>query len=582
MTAGASRLDGVLLALALAVFAALGLWMSRSMMVFSEEFITVPSTPGRVTARSPGPDGRLRFEAACRPGDRRVLLSGERPTLALCLGARRYPIMAAPHFTGLFLWPLELLRPLHGDDPFALRAILLSLGALSIALTHRVIARLRGRRLASLAAVGMAVSSCFVCLTSILQNFETLPWLWLVAALLCVTDVPALAPGAGDARGEVPTRRLVMAAGCVGLALLANVKAVFLLGPLALLAWRLGVRFDRVRAPQWGAMMAAGAAPLAPVLAPFAMDPSMRWSQGRGSNLRGDLAANLQRPEKLLDAAHDLIHEWASFGRYMTRGEVDAPSLALASAVCAFVLVDTARTLARRRGCAVTAACGVTIVTYLAVVTLLYAEFPANYTPLHAVYGVAIGCAVERLVTHLRGIVPTAARVALAAAVFAAFAGGTVRSLGALSEVVFVTNTRVERELTAYLVAHPEPRSATVTVNLLAGGVLDAISRGRLRTVQAHPWLNDCERIDRQTELAACLNARWTSLLQGLAGDGVIRVVLPASLAFVSRPPELLAAQRAQLDAAARALGMAVRLERTFYTPANVPAALLFRVTGAR
>ncbi len=52
---------------------------------------------------------------------------------------------------------------------------------------------------------------------------------------------------------------------------------------------------------------------------------------------------------------------------------------------------------------------------------------------------------------------------------------------------------------------------------------------------------------------------------------------MPTSLAFVSRPPQLLEAQRAGLEAAARELGLSLRLERTFYTPRGAPAAQLLR-----
>lgn len=565
------RLDRALLVVALAVFLALGAAMTRAMMVFSEELIMLPTNVGRVTASSPGPDGRLRFEVGCRPGDLRVVLSGERPTLSLCVGARRFPIMAAPHFSGLFLWPIELFRFAHGDDPFAQRAMLLSLGALSIALTHRLVARLRGSRLAALSALGMAVSSCFVCLTSIVQNFETLPWVWLMAAGLLAVD----AREPLDARGA---RRMVAAAACVGLSLLANVKAIFLLGPMALVAWRLGARVDALPTSLRRKMLVAAMVPLAPVLAPLAIDPSMRWSQGRGSNWRADLASNLARPEKVLEAARDLALEWGDFGRYLTRGAVDPLPTIAAACVCAFVLVDTARTLRRGRGCPVTAACGVALATYLAVVTLLYAEFPANYTPLHAVFGVAVGCAVDRLDGWLRPRAPALVRAAVAVAALAVFALGTARSQGAMAEVAFVTNSHAERALVRHLVDHPEPDGVTVTVNLLSGGVLDAISRARVRTVQAHPWLGACEHRARGADASPCFHDRWTSLLTGLSGHGPVRVVMPASLAFVGRPPRVLAAQRAQLDLAARELGMSVRVERVFTTPAGVPAAVLLRV----
>jgi hypothetical protein len=572
------------LALALAVFAALGLAMSRRMMVFSEEFIILPAPSRRVLAPRPGPDGRPREEPSCRDAPpRRLLLSGERPTLSLCVGARRFPVMAAPQFAGLFLWPLELLRPLHRDDPFAVRALLLPLGALAIALGYRLTARLGGRRLAALGALGTAVSPCFVSLTAIVQQFETLPWIFLLASLLALTGCPELAPpreGAAPAEGPPSTARLVAGALCAGLAVLANVKALFCLAPLAALALRLGARPGAVRPRQRAAMAAVALGALLPMAAPFALDPSMGWAQGKGGDWRRDLAANLLRPTKALEAARDLVLMWSDFGSYLVGARPSLPSLLVAGAAFAFVLADTARTLARRRGCPVTAGCGVIMLAYLAVVTLLYAEFPANYTPLHGVYGLALGCAAHRLAGWLqaRRIPPAAAALLAAAAVTGPFAASTVGSIRAFAEIPFVTNSRAERDLVRYLEAHPEPGSVTVTMNLLLGGVPDALSRGRVETVQAHRWFGVCERGESRADPAECLRGRWAALLRDRPGVRVTRVVVPASLAFVRRPPALLRAQVAQLERAARELGLALRLERTFSTPAGAPAARLYRL----
>ena len=579
--------DRAALALALVVFLGFGLTMSERMMVFSEEFIILPTPARRVLAATPGPDGRPQPEPSCRDARHpRLMLSGERPTLSLCVGPRRFPILSAPQFAGFFLWPLELLRPLHQDDPHVQRELLLSLGLLSLALGYRLTARLGGRRLAALAALGTAVSPCFVSLFGIIQHFETLPWILLTGALLALSGCPPLAPPGPSsvAAGEPPsTGRLLLGAACAGLALLANIKALFIIVPLTALALRLGVRFGAIRPRQRVLMAAVAGASLLPMLIPIAMDPSMSWAQGRGSNWQSDLLTNLQHPLKVFAAARDLVLMWSNFGSYLTGERPALPSLVVASAVFLFVLADTARTLVRRRGCVVTAGCGAIMVTYLGVVTLLYTEFPANYTPLHAVYGIALGCAVDRLAGWLQAVIPPAPAVALASALLLPFAWSTVLSIRSFSEISFVTNSRAERDLVRYLESHPEPRSALVTVNLLLGGVLDALSRGRLESVQAHPWLGVCEHREMRSRTADCLYERWTTLLQSQPDVRVVRVVLPASLAFVHRPPSLLPLQVAQLARAARDAGLDLRLERTFTTPAGTPAARLYRLdrTGA-
>ena len=400
--------------------------------------------------------------------------------------------MAAPQFTALYTLPLGLLEPLHGGDPFLVRKLVLPLGLLSIVLGFRLCARFAGERLAALAALGMAVCPCFILIHGLIQPFETLPWVWTLIALTIFLGCPELAPRAVDASGPAPaptpapsTARLALGALCVGLAILANIKAVFYVVPLFALALRLGIRVRPIRPAQWALMIAAGALALVPMAIPVLMDPSMRYAQGRGGNWIQVLQENLRRPQKVFEAVRDLVLMWSNFGSYFAQQPLNHASLAVAALVLAFVLADTARTVIRRRGCVVTAACGVLLVCYLGVVTLLYSEFPANYTPLHAVFGVSLGVAAYRLGAWLRPRLPLAAAAALVACIFLPFAWSSVETLGLVSELPFVANSHAERELTRYLVAHADPPAQTVTINLLAGGLVDAISRGRVRTLQA-------------------------------------------------------------------------------------------------
>lgn len=570
-------------------------------MVFSEELMMLPTPAWQVIAKEPDASGHPRYEPSCRDAPRpRTLLSASRPTFALCVGDRSFPVMTAPQFTGIFLWPLALLRPLHHDDPFLLRKILLALGLASIALAHRLVKRFaapepagtEGPGLAALAALGIAISPCFVLISSIIQTFETLPWTFLLVALLTLSTCPELKPvpessALAAPEGSAPDRspssaRLALAAFCVGLSILANVKAVFFIAPLLLLALRLRARFSSLRRTQWALVLASGAAALVPMLLPLAVDPSMRWAQGRGPDWKDRLLENLHHPERLFGALRDLALLFSNFGYYLVHDRLNPVSLAVAALVCAFVAVDTARTLHRRRGCVITATAGVIMLSYVAVVTLLYTEFPANYTPLHAVYGLALGAAAHRLHRFAERRAPRRfARViagALAAAVFVPFAWNTAETLRAVGEIPFVTNSRAERDLARYLVEHPEPGTPIVTINLLAGGVIDALSEGAVRTVQAHEWLGACESPQQRERAAACYHERWRALIEAQAPSGALRIVFPTDLSVVRRRAGLEEVQRRELERAASDLHRAVQVERTFHTPGAVPAALLLRL----
>ncbi|MEO7328933.1 MAG: hypothetical protein ABI193_10165 [Minicystis sp.] len=586
---GRAREGRLLFGLALLAFLLLGLGMSERMMVFSEELMMLPTPAWRVLAKEPDASGHLRDEPACHDTPRPAyLLSAGRPTFSICVGTRNFPVMTAPQFSGLFLWPLALLQSLHHDDPFLLRKILLGLGALSIALAHRLAARFSaldpqpsaGPSLASLAAVGIAVSPCFVLISSIIQPFETLPWIWVLAALLVLRGCPELAPAGRNVNvvnNVTPsTARLAASAFFVGLSLLANVKAVFFLAPLLLLALRLGVRFDRIRRGQWACILAATLLPLVPMLLPIALDPSMSWAQGRGPDWKDRLLLNLHHPARIVDAVRDLVLLFSNFGYYLVHDRLNPVSLVVAAVVCAFVAFDTVRTLVRRRGCVVTAACGTIMLSYVAVVTLLYTEFPANYTPLHGVYGVALGCAAHRLAKLLRARVPRLAAVTLAALIFVPFAWNSVQTMRSVEEIPFVTNAHAERDLARYLVEHPEPRALPITINLLAGGVVDALTGQQVKSLQAHQWLGVCEAGEQRERTADCLYERWRALLQAEVSKSALRVIFPTNLALVRRPAGLEDVQRRQLERAAADLRLDLRLEHTFTTPGGAPAALLF------
>ncbi|MFO0761398.1 MAG: hypothetical protein U0359_33275 [Byssovorax sp.] len=589
------RLDRWIVTIAVVAFLALGAGMTERMMVFSEELMMLPTPAARVLANQPDASGKPVIEPSCRDTPRpRYVLSESRPTFALCAGDRSYPVMTAPQFAGLFLWPIALLRPLHHDDPFLIRKILLALGVASILLASKAVRRFstsdEGDRgspsLAALAAIGVAVSPCFVLIGSIIQTFETLPWVFTVAAVLVFSSCPELHP---RPEGQSPTEdrspssaKIALGAFLAGLALLANVKAVFFLVPLLLLAIRLRARVFSLRPAQWALALASGTLALTPMLLPIALDPSMRWAQGRGPDWKDRLIENLAHPGRILDAVRDLVLLFSNFGHYLARTTLNPVSFAVAALVTLFVIADTARTLVRRRGSVVVAACGTLMIAYVLVVTLLYTEFPANYTPLHAVYGIALGAAAHRLARALSPRTSPRAASALSLLVFVPFAWNTIETMRAVAEIPFVTNARAERDLSRYLAEHAEPRASTVSINLLAGGVVDALSGGRVETLQAHEWLRACESRAERDRAPACFRERFRALLDREARGGDVRVIFPTDLSLVRRPDGLDQVQRTALGEAARDLGLDLRVEETFFTPSGAPAILLFRAGLSR
>ena len=559
-----SRASVAVLALALAAFVALAWWQSDAFMVWDEETMVHSVPAPRVLATASGPDAPPRFEPSCAgPHAPTFVLSSGRPRLGLCARGRLWPLMIAPYFTGVFYWPFGLLAPLHHDNVLVLRKLALLLGVASLLLTHRLVRRFADTRTAAIVALATAVSPCFVFLHAVLVHFETLPWLWVAAALLVLAAPPT-------------PRRLAAGALLLGLAVLANLKTVVLLGPLAAVAWRLGARPPRLRASQWAAVLAAGLLPLLPMVVTYLLP-----SQGYGDKSSGwasALLAHLLYPERLLPSARDMVL-WCSNIAYYFRGFVaharlNVAALVLAALATAYVVADAARTLYRREGDVVTAACGAVLVAYVLMVALLYDDFPANYTPLHAVLGVSLGLAAAR-VHRLAARVHRLAALPVVVALLAPFAWSSAQTVRTSREFFLRTNLRTERALVAHLRANPDPRADVLVVDPRLAGVVESLSDGAVPTIQGGNYLQGCRAREGNTaDAQACLQGRWRALLP-LTGRAW-RVMIPLDAARwhsqqVSLEPSLLVA--------ARALGYNLERERVFDTAGSLPALALYRVT---
>jgi hypothetical protein len=572
------RFARLCLVAALLVFGGLGLWQSRTFMVWSEEMIVDPMPAAEVLAPEPDAAGVPRVEPSClEPGAPLIIHSASRPTLNLCAGGRAFPIMIAPYFAGWFYWPFALLAPLHHDNMFALRALGMVLGLVSIVVTFAAVRRLAGPGAAALTALATAVMPCFLLVHATLEHFETLPWIWMMGAILFFLGCPGLAPGAQEQPGDLPTRRLVLGALFLGLAVAANAKSLILLSALGALALRLGVPVRRVRAGQWVRMGLAGVAPLLPMFA-LALLPANGYGD-KSSGALQTLVAHLTDPRWVLSSGRGLILLWADvayyFGDFLDAPPLHTGAVALALAAFAFVLADTARTLARRRGCPVTAGAGVCLVAYLIMVALLYDSFPSNFTPLHTVFAVSLALAAHRLggalAARARSPWPAVAVGALALAPFAWSAAGMI---GAMADIRVHTNADAERALAGYLADRKDDRVPVVTADLIGAGVLDSLSGGAVRTLRAHEFFTVCRPLARNPGAPACVADRWRKLLPFVV-KGSAWFVAPTDW---SRWGSAHLSYVPGLTQVAAELGYRVTLEKRFPTRRGLDALDLYRI----
>ena len=560
------------LVLALLLFVALGFWQSRTFMVWSEEMIVHAQPAAPVLQRALDSQGQPQLEPSCLGPDAPWLVhSSSRPTLNLCARGRAWPLMIAPYFSGYLYWPFALLAPLHHDDPFTLRLLGMILGLLSIGATWVVVRRLAGDTAAAFTALASAVMPCFLLVHATLEHFETLPWIWLMAALISLLGVTGLSPKAAAA--ELPTRRLVLAALFVGLALATNLKTLVLLAALGALALRLGVQVRRITRGQWARMVVTLVIPLSPMIA-LSFAPSNGYGD-KSSGWTHTLAEHLFSPRWLVSSARALVLLWADVASYFA-DFIEPPTLqvfavAVAVASLGFVLIDTARTLLRGHGCPVTAGAGVILLAFTVMVALLYESFPSNFTPLHTVFGVSVGVAAARLVQASRR-----AWVALpvGAAAIVPFAVSSVAMISSMADIKVHTNADAEQGLWHYLEAHGAGETPVVTADVMLAGVLDALSHGRVVTLRAHEFFSECRPMARNLEAPACLEQRWRLFLP-YAVKSSARFVAPADW---SRWGSGHLSYVPSLEKVAAALGYRVTLEQTFSTRLGVPALSLYRL----
>lgn len=587
------RLPELALLASIALLLSLGLHLADRLPVWHEIVSSLPNHGPHVLApAAPGApiDGPLPLAPSCSDaGAPRFVISSTRPHLSLCLGGEALPIMVSSYASGLPSWPLALLHGLHHDDTFALRKLWLCVAALSLWLTFRLVARVADRTTAALVSVMTAASSPFLIMNALLVPFETVPCMLVVAGLSVWSGCDALAPGAPPG-SRAPPGRLLAGALLMGLAVAANVKALFFLAPIAVLSIRGGVRFRAVHARHAALMIAAFLLPLVPMIIFARLDPQhgLRAQVGlRLSTLIENARPSrfVSEPILLCNFASDTLSIFDMAARHepVRPGWLHA---VVAVPLGYTMIAGGARLLGRAWGSAVAAAAGAVLLTYFFVSVLLYRQYPGgNYAPLHDIFGIAMAAGLLDLGRGIRGALdrrglggpPALALAAVGAVPIAAGSlWNVVRRGDPAAQASLSFNAEAQRAAAAYLRAKPDADRPILSTTYNLAGVLDALGHGKLQAIQVHEHF---ERCDGRRDLDACLRERWRYIL-GRPGVTPVRVVWPMVIAAVDKPRVVIEQMRPALFAASAELGLTARVERSFTTAGGVEVLALIRVDG--
>ncbi len=587
------------LAWAMALFMVLGWWATGRLPAGHEEISALPhrSVP-QLT------DTGERVPACGAEGAGRLVKSGARPTLALCAGDVALPLLIAPYASGVPHWHAYVSWPVHQGNPFALRRWNLLLGLIALYMAHRLTRKLIDQDTADASVLLLSVSPPFVLLYSLLLSYESAPWLLATGGVL--TLLPA--------KERVSPLRAGAAGLLFGLGFMSNIKLLFTLIALGFVALRYAPWQRIPKASRVSLLLGAalGAAPL------FALN---QLHGGAGleeqSRWRSELLARKITLTDIESVLTNLVRFGADTGSYgVERWEPLGVLGWLAALVCAASLVYVAhhglRCFIGLRANPLLAFSGLLALGFLFVSLKLYDQSPgANYASLHVTYSVGLAGALAALARRLtRGSVTPSSdvqgsgdarrtaedaqrtaedalrtagdarrrRVLFGLAALAAVPLGTVSISRLKSSAEHFTShsTVAEIELADYLTNNPGPPLYTTTYNL--AGVIDALSRGEVRTTRADTAVH-CEVAQAgSTGAQACQVTRFRALLDR-PGALPARFILPANPSYTDEPsaPSL----EASLKRAAALSGRRLTTEVEARASNGVPALRAIRVDAA-
>jgi hypothetical protein len=556
----------------------LGAANARSVPTWSEELGNLPlAQAGTVDLGAPDTPGAFPERRGCAAPGVHLDVSPSlrvRPVLSICVGRRAWPVLASPYASPLFGWPIAAFYPLLGTSIVRLRIVwLLLAGTTSLWLAWALARRLADERRALSAVFAAAASSAGVYLGALFFSYESFIWIWTATGLLLLAPVLA---------GERPatTRRAAAAGLAFGLAALTNVKALFLLVPLAVWACREHAVSRRL-GRRWLIVAACAVPPPALMIGLARLDPNgglLMETQGRLHSAEDLGRLGLLLPEVL--NAGTFGADAGAFLAAMATGRIERGGAAvwLVAASVALCMATALVRLVARRGSPMSAACGMLVGTFVLASCLLYRQgIPANYSPVFLVFGAAVASAIFDVTAGLARLAgwarrqrveaPAWAPVAAVAVAAAVLAARTVTRIAAQPSLPTSMNLAALEAAASAAAALPD--APVVTVTTLHAFVLESLTDERVHSVQAHAYFEECARRGEHGErpspeaVEPCVREHWRALL-ARAGGRPFQVLAPDEAR-----PHMHDTERAYavsivhtLRAEAAAAGLAVRTAR--------------------
>jgi hypothetical protein len=578
-----TRLAICVLGLATLITTGLWRWYASTASTWHEEIAAYPADAHEILVPAQRDRDEPAWDLGCAAPDAPLFAtSSGRPRLSLCIGGRSYPLMVTAYFTGYLYWPSSLFALWHHDDVLRLRVLSLLTALASLLLTALLVRQLAGLRVSLAGAVLTATCSPFIISHSVLMHYETLPWACVCAALLGLARCPWLLPAAS---GSVPGSRagLFAAAGFSGLAVAVNIKAVFLLVPLAVYSRWIGIRWHRVRRRDWAIASAVALVPVLPMVLFALLDPGRGFS-GQVSQ-RMDLMISLTL-ERIVREPLNVATFWSDLGFYAASISGDQAernwlgiALALLALVHCVVAFATVRSKASSADGArlVAGGAGALFLGYMVLSIVLYSTQRANYAALHTVFAFAMATMLVRLGDRLRRTAGRLDRavVPLLVGIVAVALGFNIVRRGSPGETTSLPiNTVAQLDMVRYLIEHRGRGEPVYTTTYNLAGMPDSLSGGALRTKQAHRYLLGCTWRD-PAQQEACMTRRWRALLEEQP-ERPVWVVAPAKFTRIEEPDA--ARLRPTLEAAAVEIGASVVRAATFAAGRGVDVLHVYRV----
>jgi lipid-A-disaccharide synthase-like uncharacterized protein len=582
----------------LLVFVLLTSWFTQHSPVWHEEVSVYPNRGNRVLFSDFGKENSTKLTSYIAPwcgqsNPPRTVFKQTRPKFGLCVAGYNLPVMITSYFSGIFYWPFALLSFAHHGNAFRLRLFGMIWGLLNLWVTYRLVRKISGESAARLTLMVSCLLSPFVLGHTLLVHYESLPWLFVSLGLLQLSEVRGLFPNELDNREHSPLTegnsawRWWLAFLCFGFALLANIKALFFLVTLSIFIHLAGYRWQQQSWKRRGLALLGISLPLVPLVVASLLDPKHGFSQQVGMRI-GIFLRHLNPIRFVIESANVLVY-WSDvgvYGDYVATNQVRLAYVTLLIPLAAMIYAtrELVQFLRKRPANHPAALCASWILTWLTVSVLLYDQLPsANYAPLHSVFGITIGLMlaksslwlsefVKRKYQRPLPLVPLQTGMAV---VCMLLLGWNLVKRGDPDAVPFSINAYAEKQVSSYLISHPDAHGETVTATYNYAGVFESLGNGKIIPLQIHQYLHDCLQNQDKSKDLPCLEQHFQHLLRQ-SSYLPLRVIVPSKSTIIDEKyvNQLVPA----LQAAAARENKRFSHERSFATSQGMSVIELYRI----